>query len=715
MSRSCTCFLVLLVFTCLSQYSFSQNQCGFDELHKAALKDPVYKRKFDSTQKQLKDYIQRQSLSAASPLATVYRIPVVVHVIHKGEAVGTGTNISDAQINSAITSLNQFFRNGFGTSVDVEVEFELANINPSCQTTTAINRIDGTVVADYATNGITIPPFGTTNQTAVKALSTWSNSNYYNIWIVSEINNNNAGAGIQGFATFPTPSPVDGTVVLYNAFGYDPGGVLGYNLKAATRLNKTLVHEMGHAFNLFHSFEGDDANNDGVADQCPANTTCATQGDRVCDTDPHQRSPSNCPTGSTTCAGASNDPIVRNFMDYSSDVCQDRFTTGQVTRMRASLETDRASLLTSLALESSYPITPYSQPIAASCTPATDPTGGLIDDFAGMLQIGINGRDFSSSVPRIDNGTTGFVNWTPDCHTLNQLVRGGTYTFSVILNGANDQQLRAWIDYDNNGVFNNATEEIYVSTHISNNYPNNVTVSGNFTIPATATINTGLRLRVVDDVSTGYGFPAISTGCFNPTYGQAEDFQVFITSGLPITLAAFTAKKDDQDILLTWQTSSEQNSKQFEVEKSHDGINFIKIGTVSAAGNSSSPRNYFYSDRTITQENNYYRLKQVDLDDQFEYSKIVLIKNLIINKAPFTLLTNPIQNNIDLQFGDISDTKVQVRLTDITGKLLMTWNGENVANRRIRINISDKNLSNGVYILNASVDGKQYIQKVVIK
>jgi uncharacterized protein (DUF427 family) len=58
---------------------------------------------------------------------------------------------------------------------------------------------------------------------------------------------------------------------------------------------------------------------------------------------------------------------------------------------------------------------------------------------------------------------------------------------------------------------------------------------------------------------------------------------------------------------------------------------------------------------------------------------------------------------------------VQVRLADVTGKVLAIWNGEQVANSRVRINITDKSLSSGVYLLLAQINGKQYVQKVIIQ
>jgi hypothetical protein len=262
----------------------------------------------------------------------VYTIPVVVHVIHKGEAIGSGTNISAAQIQSAINNMNAAFSNTSTpfttyTGVDTEIQFCLAQRDPSNNPHSGINRVNGTSVTGYNADGIT-----STNELDVKALSNWNKNNYYNIWVVSEIDGNNAGAGTQGYAYFPgAPNGTDGTVILYNAMGYDPDGSSGYNLKSYTRRNTTLVHEVGHAMNLYHTFEGD-----GTGGTCPTNTDCATQGDRVCDTPPHRRSDSDCITAGTDC-GSNRSDFVHNFMDYSSDVCQTEFTAGQRDRMRAAI------------------------------------------------------------------------------------------------------------------------------------------------------------------------------------------------------------------------------------------------------------------------------------------------------------------------------------------------------------------------------------------
>ncbi len=135
------------------------------------------------------------ALSPADRTNDIYTIPVVVHVIHEGEAYGMGSNISDEQIFSAISAMNDDFRkvsgtNGYGAGVDVQIQFCLASRNPSGQPTTGINRVNGSSVALYADQGIESSGAAGADEATVKALSTWPRTEYVNIRIVNEIENN---------------------------------------------------------------------------------------------------------------------------------------------------------------------------------------------------------------------------------------------------------------------------------------------------------------------------------------------------------------------------------------------------------------------------------------------------------------------------------------------------------------------------------------------
>jgi len=264
-------------------------------------------------------------------------IPVVVHVVHTGQAEGVGANISDAQIESAITQLNNNYRKVSGThgdadGVDTEIEFCLASIDPDGNPTDGIVRVDGSDVVGYEEDGVCVFTSCTGNELAIKNLSRWPNDEYYNIWVVTEIQGNDGGYGIQGFAYFPGSSSLyDGTIIMNTCFG-SIGTVNSWN-----NMGRTLTHEVAHGMGLYHSFEGD---NNG--------STCPTgNGDYVSDTDPHKRSYSNCPSSTNTCTGNSLQDVVHNYMDYSSQTCADMFTQGQADRMNTQIAFFRSSLASS--------------------------------------------------------------------------------------------------------------------------------------------------------------------------------------------------------------------------------------------------------------------------------------------------------------------------------------------------------------------------------
>lgn len=299
--------------------------CGFDPIHRQLmLTDPVYRDKvlhFEHEAMMLDGAFER-SLST-------YKIPLVVHVMETGNDM---TSITDDQIRGAVRALNERFRKvpgtvGAGNGVDVGIEFSLAVRDPDGNCTSGITRRNMTGNATYMASGVFRSSAGI-SEASLKALDRWDPMQYYNVWVVSEIDGNDGGNGVQGFALFSPAHGMllDGCVLLGRAMR-DPG-------------NTTLTHELGHALNVYHTFEGD---NNGTS--CPANATCGSQGDAVCDTPPHRRSNSDCNSaGSNNCDGnSSNSLFVFNYMDYSS--CGNMFSGGQAARMVLALTGDRASLL----------------------------------------------------------------------------------------------------------------------------------------------------------------------------------------------------------------------------------------------------------------------------------------------------------------------------------------------------------------------------------
>lgn len=495
-----------------SKSTGDQERCKSGVIHHQLMQtDPDYAAKIA-----LNEALIQNVISSHSRVGGVYTVPVVVHVLHKGEAVGTGTNISTAQINSAIANMNDCYSGSGGYPLDIEVQFQLALRDPNCNASTGIVRVNTSGVSDYNANGIT-----TANEVTIKAVSKWPNNEYYNIWIVSEIDNNGAGGGTQGYAYFPgASSSRDGAVILFNSFGYDPDGSLGYNLKVFTRHNSTANHELGHAFNLFHTFEGDDANDDGNPDQCPANTTCTAQGDLCCDTEAHRRDDGDCGDVGTTCTGQSLNTIVENIMAYSSDFCQVRFSSDQKDRMRAALEVSRAGLLTSpgiLAVSGSAPA------VAQTCQPNSTELNNSFGMGVFGLTIGTTAYSSSGTVAEAGYRENWCANFSLAPNTL----------YSITVNNAtvNDEKVRVYIDYNNDGDFADTGENIYNDNTGSDIH------TGSFTSAASPVTGQPVWIRVISDFVGN----TISGPCYVPQYGQVEDFSVTFSGGCtPPTITGTT-------------------------------------------------------------------------------------------------------------------------------------------------------------------------------
>lgn len=290
----------------------------------------------------------------------VITIPVVVHVIHKGEPVGTGTNISNAQIQSQIDILNQDFRRlntdvlfspapFRGSSSDPLIQFCLAQQKPDGSSTNGIMRYLEPTQAEYSTLGVPLELSclnRLTIESIVKPATIWDRDKYLNIW-VSELrqlppvingqsNNqigNNQGCNFEstllGYAQFPGLAPeTDGVWLGYKFIGNNGTAISPYNL------GRTASHEIGHWLNLRHIW-GDES-------EC-------SQDDFVLDTPIQSIESSGCNSFPKldSCSSLFPGVMYMNYMDYSDDNCLSIFTFGQSARMDSALFNQRAGLLTS--------------------------------------------------------------------------------------------------------------------------------------------------------------------------------------------------------------------------------------------------------------------------------------------------------------------------------------------------------------------------------
>ena len=256
--------------------------------------------------------ILRNQRAGDSPESVVHQIPVVFHIMYYDEQ----DNISDAQIQSALTILNQDMRRlnpdttnlravFKSSAADLEVEFVLAKIGPNGECSNGINRRWN--INSLAANN------------AIKSSLNWPNSKYLNVWVVRSINLSGTPTGtiVLGYSAFPyngIPGTQDGIVIRH-----DHLGSIG---TAQGERHRTLTHEVGHYLNLFHTFQGG----------------CAF-GDQCADTPPVAASSSGCNSTQNTCTVDLPDlpDMIENYMDYSSNQCMNTFTQNQKSRAKAVL------------------------------------------------------------------------------------------------------------------------------------------------------------------------------------------------------------------------------------------------------------------------------------------------------------------------------------------------------------------------------------------
>ncbi|WP_309609744.1 M43 family zinc metalloprotease [Flavobacterium sp.] len=378
---------------------------------------------------------QKEFQTVASQSGGIIYIPVVVHVIHNGDAYGVSENITDEQVQSQITVMTQDFRRmsgtpGFNTNpvgADTQIEFVLAKVDPNGNPTNGINRVN-LCQESWSTADI---------NTTVKPTTIWDATQYMNMWSV-----NFTDASLLGYAQFPSTSGLggldanggaantDGVVANYNTFGSRvivPGGIYGGTLYDEGR---TMTHEVGHFLGLRHLWGDGDCT---VDDFCNDTPNCSGQyfsgeGTAGC-------------TKPVQCDGLERQ--TENYMDYSDDSCMNIFTADQKTRIttvmnnsprRSTLKTSTKDLPIPLfANDAEVKIESYCSAGANSaCGPAIPNQHKIILYNRGTDNL------ITASISHNEGGASTVLNWSgnlaPNKYAIllvNAVLTTGTFNASV--------------------------------------------------------------------------------------------------------------------------------------------------------------------------------------------------------------------------------------------------------------------------------------------
>lgn len=208
--------------------------------------------------------------------------------------------------------------------------------------------------------------------------------------------------------------------------------------------------------------------------------------------------------------------------------------------------------------------------------------------------------------------------------------------------------------------------------------------------------------------STIEGFTVNLNGNSDVAFIAYNTASAFIT--LPVTFSFFETSVENNNVILNWKTESENNNDYFAVETSTDGQNFNEIGRVQAHGNSNQTSSYSFIDRDVSAGNHFYRIKQVDKDAHFTFSK-VLKQSMSSQRQNLNIYPNPATNSVIVSFLK-SKQERQLMLYSNEGKLMiskMIQAGE--ANYSLDISM----LPRGNYVIKLAEEGSESQSQKLIK
>lgn len=409
---------------------------------------------------------KQKAMKTSSQSGGIITIPVVVHVIYNGQAVGVAPNITDAQVQSQITILNQDFRKMAGTpgdnsnpvGADTQIQFALAQVDPNGNPTNGIDRISLCQDAwseDEMNN-------------TIKPSTIWDPAQYMNMWTVQF-----AESDLLGYAQFPDasgldgldanggPANTDGIVSLYSVFGsitYNDGSFL---LDGTYNKGRTMTHEVGHWLGLRHIWGDGNGNESNNSPDCTASDYCA-------DTPQVGWEHYSCGTFDTCPSSPGND-MPENYMDYTPDSCMNIFTQDQKSRITTIINNAaRRSTLKTSAKD--LPITLFANDAELKLEASCNVTTCGISPNQTIQKIVLYNRGTSNLTSAtinytINGGSNTTYNWTGNVATNKFAV------IAIIINSATNGTINASIASVNGGTDQRATND---------------SVSGNFIIPTAA-------------------------------------------------------------------------------------------------------------------------------------------------------------------------------------------------------------------------------------
>ncbi|NDK57548.1 T9SS type A sorting domain-containing protein [Pontibacter sp. BT213] len=194
-----------------------------------------------------------------------------------------------------------------------------------------------------------------------------------------------------------------------------------------------------------------------------------------------------------------------------------------------------------------------------------------------------------------------------------------------------------------------------------------------------------------------------------------ESLDCGIITPLPVELTRFEGKATESGIALEWATVSELNNSHFEIERSTDGERYTSIARQQGHGTTSTPATYNYTDKLPKNGTNYYRLKQVDYDNTYSYTKTLAIKWQAGDAIQLAMVPNPCRNgDCKIALTNAADRKTLLQLKDMAGRVIYSKTVTSDSHL-FELPLNELGKYKGLYFLSATTDGQVIHQRILLE
>lgn len=684
MKKTFTLFCLIL----FSTFQFTAQIDCYTAKHKPNIEEKIAVKQFEA---EVKNLNSKLSVSTAT-----YIIPVVFHVFHGGGS----ENISTAQILDQIKILNDEFQRKQADTVltplafkpfasGINIEFRLATLDPFGNCTNGINRI-------YTTMANCGDP------EKLKELSAWPSNKYFNIWsaknfIVVDTATSSSCATF-AYATFPWNSAsLQGIILPHNFIGGVGTGSFGKG--------RIAVHETGHFLSLRHIWGDTICGNDSVADTPPANFH-------------HISCPSFPNNPNSACGSNSLGEMYNNYMDYTPEACINMFTTGQVTRMLAALNStigSRSNLWAPANLSVTGTNDPYIYPSGCAAMPEISPYVPIIicaGDSVQLTDVSYNGITTSRLWNFFGNPSSSLTQpsvWV-------KYNTPGTYNVQLTINSSTSSKNKLFLGkiivLNKQNTFNlpytNSFETVQdITQWQKTNFDNDTTWRIFNNVAATGSKAMGINnfyngYPLVDElVSPKFDCSAYTNVAFKfkVHYTKRHNYntdQLRLLMSSDCGLSWFIAYVKSANTLRTSTVNQVAYHLPISGEWREDSVNLNVDNTFSDVYfkflfTSNSGNNLFIDDINITGSN-----------------ILSVPKRSIITDV--TIYPNPSNDLLNIKYNTPGVSISEIELIDLNGKLIISEKVD--PNKADRV-ISVKNLIEGFYILRLKSNGLILVSKKI--